>query len=578
LRCADEPLGADTMSASNLHSTLPKKGLQRSAELTKKLAERQTKKEESKNAAGQPILNPWSCVAIKNEKYAKQCVEVFLSGKGAVEISTEFRHFPSLEVVWFNNNRLTELRNLEVNFRIQEVYVENNRLVSLKGLKKLRFLRVLLARNNQLRNLDKQTELLRSFSFLTRLDLADNAVADEPDYRLRIIYHLPQVEDLDRSAVKPHDRIRANEVVPNLDKVVEKPEAALRKKSVFQQLSPMEYHCFKEAKELRTRYKEEEEAANQARYAACIDWSSLSKPKKNARSPDHLSSWEQAQVFRFLLQKYVHGKTAAEVVLGERQDVQALNAKLSGAAPDAGGKKDPKAKGGGGGGSDGKAERKADLNLLEQKRMTREEVQDVLQVLAQGQETYLGRVLTDPCAFEEGGELKRTRSVSMSKQDLRQRKEGSKAKRAFWDAWKEQPDATKPLLDVFKWAVTLEWSWEDDDAINQRLQFLERERQLARLTNREEDERCFSMLYNRMEGVKTRSRVPSCLLGAKHDDPHVDADWANALTQRQYQPAVRTVRTDVLPSLQMVSKEVVDPFSGRTSIGFDRKTATFRFA
>ena len=53
-------------------------------------------------------------------------------------------------------------------------------------------------------NLDKQINLLGNFSFLSRLDLSENAAADEPDYQLRIIYNLPQVEDLDRKAVKPY--------------------------------------------------------------------------------------------------------------------------------------------------------------------------------------------------------------------------------------------------------------------------------------------------------------------------------------------------------------------------------------
>ena len=51
---------------------------------------------------------------------------------------------------------------------------------------------MLLARGNQLRNLDKQIGVLSNFNFLKRLDLSDNAVADEPDYLLRVIYNLPQ--------------------------------------------------------------------------------------------------------------------------------------------------------------------------------------------------------------------------------------------------------------------------------------------------------------------------------------------------------------------------------------------------
>jgi len=215
-------------------------------------------KEVTRNDKGW-ILNPWTCLAVKNEKYAKDCVEVYLCGKGANQISPEFRRFPSVEVLWFNHNKLTRFHNLETNFRVREVYIEQNRLVSLKGLLTFKFLKVLLARGNQLRNLDKQIGVLSNFNFLKRLDLSDNAVADEPDYLLRVIYNLPQVEDLDRTSVKQHQRIRAAEVVPNLDSVTEKPVVHVKYVSPSQQFSEMEKHCLKEARDLRLRYKREEE-------------------------------------------------------------------------------------------------------------------------------------------------------------------------------------------------------------------------------------------------------------------------------------------------------------------------------
>eukprot|EP00929_Paragymnodinium_shiwhaense_P119132 TRINITY_DN91007_c0_g1_i1.p1 TRINITY_DN91007_c0_g1~~TRINITY_DN91007_c0_g1_i1.p1 ORF type:complete len:565 (-),score=107.63 TRINITY_DN91007_c0_g1_i1:91-1689(-) len=211
------------------------------------------------------VLDPYKCIAKKNRKYATECTEVYLSNQGATELSTDFKHFVSLESIWFNGNRLSRLDNLEHNFRIREVYVQDNRLVSLAGIKGLKFLTVLMAGNNQLRNLDKQLQLFERFAFLKTLDLANNPVAEEPDYRLRLIYQVPQVELLDSKTVKGPERIKADEVVPNLDKVsAPQPEKA-RKKG--QPLSLVERDCFNAADAIRAARRRAEEAAMSQTFA-----------------------------------------------------------------------------------------------------------------------------------------------------------------------------------------------------------------------------------------------------------------------------------------------------------------------
>lgn len=90
--------------------------------------------------------------------------------------------------------------------------------VSLAGLSTFKFLSVLSASNNQLRNLDKQLSVLSRFAFLKKLDLFGNPVSEEPEYRFRVIYHMPQVELLDLKTVKHHERVRADDVVPELER------------------------------------------------------------------------------------------------------------------------------------------------------------------------------------------------------------------------------------------------------------------------------------------------------------------------------------------------------------------------
>jgi Leucine-rich repeat (LRR) protein len=93
------------------------------------------------------------------------------------------------------------LNDIKTNFRIKEVYASDNALTNIYGIQKYKFLTVLLCGNNQLRDLDKFLEFMENFAFLEQLDLFGNPLAEEPDYRYRIIYHMPQIKILDRHMV-----------------------------------------------------------------------------------------------------------------------------------------------------------------------------------------------------------------------------------------------------------------------------------------------------------------------------------------------------------------------------------------
>jgi hypothetical protein len=60
-----------------------------------------------------------------------------------------------------------------------------------RGIKKFKFLKVLLLAENKLRDLDRFLDFLRKFAFLEQLDLFGNPLAEEPDYRLKIIHLMP---------------------------------------------------------------------------------------------------------------------------------------------------------------------------------------------------------------------------------------------------------------------------------------------------------------------------------------------------------------------------------------------------
>ena len=52
------------------------------------------------------VGSPWSVLPIKNNKYAKDLVEVHLSDRALTDLG-DFADFPNLEVVWLNNNKVS---------------------------------------------------------------------------------------------------------------------------------------------------------------------------------------------------------------------------------------------------------------------------------------------------------------------------------------------------------------------------------------------------------------------------------------------------------------------------------------
>ena len=71
------------------------------------------------------------------------------------------------------------------------MYASNNQFTNINGIQRYKFLQVLLASDNQLRDLEKFIEFLQNFAFLEQLDLFGNPLAEEPDYRFRLIYAMP---------------------------------------------------------------------------------------------------------------------------------------------------------------------------------------------------------------------------------------------------------------------------------------------------------------------------------------------------------------------------------------------------
>jgi len=141
---------------------------------------------------------PWTILPIKSRKYANECKEVVLSDRKLNKL-VNFDKFTNLEALWLTNNKLEKITELNHNFRLKIVCLGNNRLTTLEGsFQKFKFLQTLFLNNNKLRNLDKNLLILCEFSFLKNLNLFGNPLAEEPEYRNRVIYKLPSLEIFDR--------------------------------------------------------------------------------------------------------------------------------------------------------------------------------------------------------------------------------------------------------------------------------------------------------------------------------------------------------------------------------------------
>lgn len=149
--------------------------------------------------------------------------------------------------------KLKNLDGIYNNFRVKKVYASYNLLENVDGLRKYKFLDTLLISNNSLRNLDKFLEFLRvKFAFLEQLDLYGNPLAEEPDYRLKIIHAMPCIHLLDRHMVTIEERIKAEKMYENLNNFKAKDKKIhITKAGPSQTFSKGEKDLYREVGELR---------------------------------------------------------------------------------------------------------------------------------------------------------------------------------------------------------------------------------------------------------------------------------------------------------------------------------------
>ncbi|NWX47188.1 LRC72 protein, partial [Steatornis caripensis] len=103
--------------------------------------------------------------------------------------------------------QVQDLTFLIKNYCLTELYLNNNELTDISGaLKHLCALQILLLHNNHLKKLGKTVKELKGMISLQTLNLFHNPLAQDPDYRLYVIYFLPSVQLLDRKPITQRER------------------------------------------------------------------------------------------------------------------------------------------------------------------------------------------------------------------------------------------------------------------------------------------------------------------------------------------------------------------------------------
>ena len=124
----------------------------------------------------------------------------------------------------------------------------------------MKFLETLYLNNNKLKNLDKVITYLSQFKFLKNLNLFGNPVAEEPEYRPRVIDTLKSLEIFDRHMVTTIEKIKAEKIVKEYnDPLSKKNGKRPRRLKVYENFSLIEKNLFNEANQILNKRKKDEE-------------------------------------------------------------------------------------------------------------------------------------------------------------------------------------------------------------------------------------------------------------------------------------------------------------------------------
>ncbi|BFZ03964.1 hypothetical protein BsWGS_07003 [Bradybaena similaris] len=146
---------------------------------------------------------------VKGISKDKDVEELCLSNRKLLEVM-DLKRFKYLKQLWLNRNKIRRVNFLHSNFRLCELHLHDNYLSDISGsLRHLTCLVVLTLQNNYLTDLVKTVKEFSRMHALRVLNLFDNPLALEPEYRLFVIKSIPALKILDESVVTQCERDKA---------------------------------------------------------------------------------------------------------------------------------------------------------------------------------------------------------------------------------------------------------------------------------------------------------------------------------------------------------------------------------
>uniref|UniRef100_A0A3B4AH53 Guanylate kinase-like domain-containing protein n=1 Tax=Periophthalmus magnuspinnatus TaxID=409849 RepID=A0A3B4AH53_9GOBI len=134
-----------------------------------------------------------------------------------------------------SGNKLTRIEGLENQLNLQVLDLSHNQISSLNGLQNIHMLCLLNLQKNMISEI-QECKHIRNLLLLRDLNLLENPVQDQPDYRLSVVFLLQHLTALDQENVSPEEKVSAvNKYDPPLELVAARDHM---KHLVYQMMQP----------------------------------------------------------------------------------------------------------------------------------------------------------------------------------------------------------------------------------------------------------------------------------------------------------------------------------------------------
>ena len=162
------------------------------------------------NSTKQKNTNPFLNISKRCGIKPFDMEEIVVEKIGLIAIEPEqLKLFPNLQVIYLNNNNLTELNNLNYCIRLEMIDARGNQISHLH-LPKQTFLKELYLADNNFSDVDEFLKEANNLRNLEVLDLRGNLITQVKGYRQSMIAKFHSLKTLDGLEVLKTERMKAN--------------------------------------------------------------------------------------------------------------------------------------------------------------------------------------------------------------------------------------------------------------------------------------------------------------------------------------------------------------------------------